>query len=129
MPDNGSGGSDADWFKWIKNGFSSVAHPVGTCAMMSRDLSGVVDGRLRVYGIKNVRVVDASALPTQISAHLSATLYGFAEKVSILLYTLSFSGARLMHTGITGGRYYQVEPLRALFCAGFHAPRFRPKYD
>ncbi|CAE6445439.1 unnamed protein product [Rhizoctonia solani] len=82
VPDDGSGGSDADWAKWIKSKFGSVAHPVGTCAMMSRDLGGCVDGRLIVYGTKNVRVVDASALPTQVSAHLSSTLYAFAEKAS-----------------------------------------------
>jgi choline dehydrogenase len=55
--------------------------------MMSRELGGVVDGRLRVYGTKNLRVVDASAMPMQISAHLSATLYGFAEKVSCVVNT------------------------------------------
>jgi hypothetical protein len=55
--------------------------------MMSRELGGVVDGRLRVYGTKNLRVVDASAMPMQISAHLSATLYGFAEKVSCVADT------------------------------------------
>ncbi|KAF8600079.1 hypothetical protein BDV93DRAFT_559719 [Ceratobasidium sp. AG-I] len=85
VPDDGTGGTDADWSKWIKSEFSSVAHPVGSCAMMSRELGGVVDGRLRVYGTKNVRVVDASAMPTQISAHLSATLYGFAEKAADII--------------------------------------------
>ncbi|KAG9089557.1 hypothetical protein FRC06_001487 [Ceratobasidium sp. 370] len=82
LPDNAS---DAVYSNWVKGNFNSVAHPVGTCAMMSRDLGGVVDGRLRVYGVKNVRVVDASAMPTQISAHLSATLYGFAEKVADII--------------------------------------------
>ncbi|CAE6414335.1 unnamed protein product [Rhizoctonia solani] len=85
VPDDGSGGSDADWANWIKSKFVSVAHPVGTCAMMSRDLGGCVDGRLIVYGTKNVRVVDASAMPTQVSAHLSSTLYAFAEKAADLI--------------------------------------------
>ncbi|KAG8721074.1 hypothetical protein FRC09_008530 [Ceratobasidium sp. 395] len=76
---------DATYAKWIKGNFYSVAHPIGTCAMMSRELGGVVDGRLRVYGVKNVRVVDASAMPMQISAHLSATLYGFAEKAADII--------------------------------------------
>ncbi|KDN38992.1 hypothetical protein RSAG8_09149, partial [Rhizoctonia solani AG-8 WAC10335] len=53
--------------------------------MMSRDLGGCVDGRLVVYGTKNVRVVDASAMPTQVSAHLSSTLYAFAEKAADLI--------------------------------------------
>jgi choline dehydrogenase-like flavoprotein len=60
--------------------------------MMSRELGGCVDGRLVVYGTKNVRVVDASAMPTQVSAHLSSTLYAFAEKVgSSLIASKSWS--------------------------------------
>jgi len=80
VPDDANHGSDADWAKWLKSEFTSVAHPIGTCAMMSRALGGVVDARLRVYDIKNVRVVDASIIPLQLSAHPSSTLYGVAEK-------------------------------------------------
>jgi choline dehydrogenase len=57
-------------------------HQVGSMAMMSRDLGGVVDADLKVYGTANVRVVDASVMPTQISGHLTAVIYAIAEKAA-----------------------------------------------
>ncbi|KAG8834795.1 hypothetical protein FRC18_001469 [Serendipita sp. 400] len=80
-----NGGSDSDWRGWISKEHVPVSHPVGTCAMMRRDLGGVVDGRLKLYDAQNVRIVDASVLPLQISAHLSSTLYGVAEKVADMI--------------------------------------------
>ncbi|KAI5832425.1 alcohol oxidase [Schizophyllum commune Tattone D] len=77
--------SDDDWAAWIKNGFSSVHHPIATCAMMKRELGGVVDSDLKVYDTANVRVVDASVLALQVSAHLSSTLYGIAEKAADII--------------------------------------------
>ncbi|KAA1476331.1 alcohol oxidase [Dentipellis sp. KUC8613] len=89
VPNDGAGGSDAAWRSWITapspNGFSAVSHPIGTAAMMRRELGGVVDAQLRVYGTANVRVVDASVMPLQVSAHLSSSLYGIAEKAADLI--------------------------------------------
>ncbi|KAL0959214.1 hypothetical protein HGRIS_014493 [Hohenbuehelia grisea] len=85
VPDNASRGTDAAWKSWIKSQFFPVAHPIGTAAMMKRSLGGVVNAQLKVYDTANVRVVDASVMPLQISAHLSATLYGVAEKAADLI--------------------------------------------
>ena len=53
--------------------------------MLPRDKGGVVGPDLRVYGTKNVRVVDASVVPFQLCGHLTSTLYALAERASDLI--------------------------------------------
>lgn len=53
--------------------------------MMPKELGGVVDNRLKVYGTANVRVVDASILPFQVSGHLTSTLYAVSEKAADII--------------------------------------------
>lgn len=86
IPDGANSGRYSRWRDWILgntpgggSGYAAVSHQLGTAAMGSRENGGVVDGEFRVWGTENVRVVDASVLPVQVSAHLSATLYGIAE--------------------------------------------------
>ena len=57
----------------------------GTAAMMSRELGGVVDEELRLYGTENVWVVDASVIPLQVTGHLVSTVYAVAGRAAGLI--------------------------------------------
>jgi hypothetical protein len=46
--------------EYVKAKAKSTYHPVGPCAMMPREKGGVVDSRLRIGGVKALRVVDAT---------------------------------------------------------------------
>ncbi|KAI1661826.1 putative GMC oxidoreductase [Daldinia decipiens] len=74
--------TDAQWATFIASTVTPNHHPVGSASMMSRELGGVVDPKFKVYGTSNVRVVDASVLPMQISGHLTATLYAISERAA-----------------------------------------------
>ena len=73
--------TDSDFRTFVESNYAPVFHPIGTAAMLPRSFGGVVDSNLRVYGVQGVRVVDASVIPIQLSAHLPSTVYGIAEKV------------------------------------------------
>ncbi|CAO1632232.1 unnamed protein product [Parajaminaea phylloscopi] len=90
IPDGPNKGRYDRWENWVLhgnggNGFASVHHPISTAAMMPRNLGGVVDSNFKVYDTSNVYVVDASVLNQQLSAHLSASLYGLAEKAASVI--------------------------------------------
>jgi choline dehydrogenase len=63
----------------------TYSHPCCSCAMMPEELGGVVGPDLKVYGVKGLRVVDASVMPIIPSAHLSATVYAMAEKAADII--------------------------------------------
>lgn len=63
----------------------SFAHPSCSAAMMPEELGGVVDARLRVYGVSGLRIVDASVLPMIPGTHLQATMYAVAEKAADII--------------------------------------------
>ena len=71
-----------EWTTYVKGNYRSNWHAIGTASMMSRDLGGVVDSNAKVYGVKALRVVDGSIVPTQISSHVMTVFYGMAEKIA-----------------------------------------------
>lgn len=72
--------SDEDILNWIKSTSLTSFHPVGTCKMGPRKDGGVVDSCLRVHGVRNLRVVDASVMPTMPSSNTHAPTILVAEK-------------------------------------------------
>ncbi|CAO2654586.1 Nn.00g113190.m01.CDS01 [Neocucurbitaria sp. VM-36] len=74
--------TDAEWETYVRNNVFTFFHPLGTCAMLPKKHGGVVDSRLRVYGVENLRVVDASIIPMIVSAHIQTAIYGIAERAA-----------------------------------------------
>lgn len=73
--------TDADIEAYIRRTTITAHHPAGTCKM-GTDASAVVDPQFRVRGIENLRVVDASAMPDMVSAHINACVLMMAERAS-----------------------------------------------
>jgi 4-pyridoxate dehydrogenase len=85
--------SDSEIDAWIRATCVTAHHPAGTCAMGIREGS-VLDPQLRVRGMLNLRVVDASAMPDPVSAHINATVMMIAEKAVDLIRGMAVPAAK-----------------------------------
>jgi len=78
--------SDGDLVSAAGDIGTTIFHPVGTCRMGPADQPGsVVDTRLRVHGLRGLRVVDASIMPTITSGNTNSPVVMIAEKASIMI--------------------------------------------
>jgi len=66
--------------KLMRYSCMSQQHPCGTCAMLPREQGGVVDPRLNVYGVRGLRVCDASIMPIIPRGPIQTSVYACAEK-------------------------------------------------
>jgi choline dehydrogenase len=67
--------TDDEWLAFSRETGSTVFHPTSTCRMGT-----VVDDQLRVKGLQDLRVIDASVMPSVPSGNINAAVIAIAEK-------------------------------------------------
>lgn len=76
--------TDGQWLDFARRNGQTIYHPIGTCAMGTGPRA-VVDPALKVHGLDGLRIVDASIMPTMVSANTVATVLMIAEKGADLI--------------------------------------------
>ena len=76
--------SDAQLLEAARNISQTIYHPTSTCKMGS-DEQAVVDSRLRVHGIRGLRIADASIMPAIVSGNTNAPAIMIGEKASDMI--------------------------------------------
>jgi choline dehydrogenase len=72
--------TDDDWLAYCREMGETVFHPTSSCSM-----GAVVDEKLRLKGVRGLRVVDASVMPAVPSGNINAAVVAIAEKAADLI--------------------------------------------
>ena len=83
--------SDEEILEYIRKTALTVYHPVGTCKMGIDELAVVSPSNLKVRGMKNLRVIDASIMPTIVSGNTSAPTMMIAEMGARMILDKTYS--------------------------------------
>jgi choline dehydrogenase-like flavoprotein len=76
--------TDEEIEAYLRRAAITAHHPAGTCKM-GTDSQAVLDPQLHVRGVENLRVVDASAMPDMVGAHINACVIMMADKASDMI--------------------------------------------
>jgi len=76
---------DDDLLEWVRNTANTAYHPIGTCRMGPAGRDTVVDERLRVHGLRGLRIADASIMPTMVSGNTNAACIMIGEKAAQMI--------------------------------------------
>ena len=81
---------------YIRDSIWHIYHPVGTCKMgdIEKDSMAVIDNKLKVRGIGNLRVADASIYPHQTSGNTQSPTYMVGEKAADIIGKLESIGIK-----------------------------------
>jgi len=76
---------DAFWEECIRRYASTLYHPTTTCRMAKSKDDGVVNHKLQVFGVQNLRIADASIQPEIVSGNTQASCVVIGERAADIL--------------------------------------------
>ncbi|KAK3346006.1 putative glucose dehydrogenase [Lasiosphaeria hispida] len=77
-----SAADDAAIEAWVREHASTTWHSLGTCKMGTREAAGVVDARLRVFGVEGLRLADLSVVPGNVASNTNNTAIAVGERAA-----------------------------------------------
>lgn len=71
-------------WKWLIQNVGTTWHSLGTCKMAPLEKGGVVDPRLSVHGVENLKIADLSIPPGNVAANTANMALAIGEKAADL---------------------------------------------